>query len=635
MMKNEETRLLPAAAYAQSCYEGHEAARATDRREDTSWKAGPYYQWLLLDLEENCFVSLLRLRFAPTEGYYHYHIEYSADRMNWLLLTEKYYDTPERAEGEEFPVEQHCRYLRITVSYCSVSRDVEIRDVSVYGRTDGEMPAPAGIEKGRKAAVLADEISGFEVFTAGEIEPGWNPQALTTEQAGAYIGFRDIHFEKGTDQLRFMLGTPLKSKTHFLDIRAALDAPDGATVGRIHICRQWKVWSEIAMEIRNPDGSLITGQHSLYIVLDRIDEGQAMQLLYAAVAKTPVLSTLPLEYREDLMKWPEEQADYRIFFGNMHCHTAFSDGSATPEFAYAYARDTAGMDFLGITEHSNCLDEAFDCSQSRKFRDIKACAEAMTEDDRFAALYGSETTWYNQFGHMNIYCADFYLNSYEFRFDDCLAYYGKLKQYPYIISQWNHPWSCGSRHLDLFQPYDEELDRITYTLELNDIEMPEEDVLKWYILALDAGWHIAPVGNQDNHREDWGTENGIRTGVIAKHLTPGHIYDAMKNLRVYFTGAPGIRVIYRLNGAIQGSFTDSRQGLRLSLDGSVEEGHRFTRVDVYGEHGRIVHRENLEGRELHYEAELPTGERYYFVKLVREDNRYAVTAPVWVRNNYQ
>ena len=39
--------------------------------------------------------------------------------------------------------------------------------------------------------------------------------------------------------------------------------------------------------------------------------------------------------------------------------------------------------------------------------------------------------------------------------------------------------------------------------------------------------------------------------------------------------------------------------------------------------------------ELHYEAELPTGERYYFVKLVREDNRYAVTAPVWVRNNYQ
>ena len=632
MMRNEETRLLPATAYAQSCVEGHEAGRAIDHREDTSWKAGPYYQWLLIDLEENCFVSSLHVRFAQIEGYYHYHIEYSADRMNWLLLTEKYYDTPEDPEGESFPVEQQCRYLRITVSYCSASRDVEIRDVSVYGCPADEAPQIQGIAKGRIAAVKADEIHGFETFTAEEIEPGWNPEALTTEQTGAYIGFKDVLFEKGMDQVRFMLGTPLKSKTHFLDIRAALDVPDGITAGKIHICRQWKAWSEIAMELRLPDGNLIEGRHSLYLVLDRIDEGQAMQLLYASVAKSPTLSEQPLEYKEDLMKWPEEQADYRIFFGNMHCHTAFSDGSATPEYAYNYARNVAGLDFLGITEHSNCLDEAFECSQSRKFRDIKACAEAMTEDDRFVALYGSETTWYNQFGHMNIYCADFYLNSYEFRFDDCLTYYRKLKQYPHIISQWNHPWSCGNRHLDLFQPYDEELDRITYTLELNDIEMPEEDVLKWYIIALDAGWHIAPVGNQDNHREDWGTENGIRTGVIAKHLTAGHIYDAMKKLRVYFTGAPGIRVIYRLNGAIQGSFTDNREGLKMTVDASVEKGHRFTRIDVYGEHGKIVHRENLEGRELHYEAELPAGERYYFVKLVREDNRYAVTAPVWIED---
>ena len=87
-MRNEEMRLLPAAAYAQSCVEGHEAGRAIDYREDTSWKAGPYYQWLLIDLEENCFVSSIHVRFAPIEGYYHYHIEYSTDRMNWLLLTE-------------------------------------------------------------------------------------------------------------------------------------------------------------------------------------------------------------------------------------------------------------------------------------------------------------------------------------------------------------------------------------------------------------------------------------------------------------------------------------------------------------------------------------------------------------------
>ena len=625
--------LLPVIAYSQSSYEGHEAGKAFDHNRGTSWKAGPYYQWIMADLQRNCSVSSLQLKFAPIKGYYHYHIEYSSDRMNWFLLTEKYYDAPEKPEGETFPVEQKCRYIRITVSYCSVSREVEISDICIYGIPCEPAQAATDLRGHRVAAVRADEIDGFEQFTVEDAEPGWNPQALTTNKAGAYIGFRGILFENGIDQLRIMLGTPLKSKEHFLDIRVTLDSPNGLTVGKLHICRQWKAWSEIAVELLLPDGKQITGIHNLYIVLDKADEPQEMQLLFLKLAKHPVLSARPLEYSEDLLKWPEEEENYRIFFGNMHCHTAFTDGSATPEYAYAYARDVAKLDFLGITEHSNCLDEAFDCSLSRKFRDIKECAERFTEPDRFAALYGSETTWYNQFGHMNIYCADFYLNSYEFKFDDCLTYYGKLKQYPHIISQWNHPWSCGNRHLDLFQPYDPELDRISYTVELNDIEMTEDKVLTWYIIALDAGWHIAPVGNQDNHREDWGTENGIRTGVIANHLTAGHIYDAMKHLRVYFTGAPGIRVIYRLNGFIQGSFTDSRKGLHLTVNASDDEGLRFSRIDVYGEHGRIVYQDTLNSSTVNYEAELPAGERYYFVKLVREDNRYAVTAPVWVTDD--
>ena len=633
-MKNEGMLLLPAIAFSQSCYEGYEASKAIDHNENTSWKAGPYYQWLLIDLQNVCYVSSVHIQFFSPQGYYHYHIEYSFDRMNWRLLSEKKDDVPEPMEGTAYTVKQKCRYIRITVSYCSVSRDVEIRDVCVYGQECAQTPAVVDIREHRIEAVHADDIVGFEEYTAEEIEPGWNPRALTTDKASAYIGFRDVNFDGRFDQLRIYLGTPLKSKTHFLDIRIALDSPDGLTVGKLHICRQWREWSEIAVELLLPDGSSISGAHNLYIILDAIDQPQNMELLYLELAKHPVLSTQPLDYKEDLLIGTgdqEKEAEYQVFFGNMHCHTAFSDGSATPEVAYAYARD-AKLDFLGITEHSNCLDEAFDCDKSRKFRDLKAQAEAMTEPGRFVALYGSETTWYNQFGHMNIYCADFYLNSYEFKYDDSLAYYRKLKQYPYIISQWNHPWSCGNRHLDLFQPYDEELDRITYTMELNDIEMPEEKVLTWYIIALDAGWHIAPVGNQDNHREDWGTENGIRTGVIAKRLTAGHIYDAMKNLRVYFTGAPGIRVIYRLNGMMQGSVTDSRNGLHLSVSASVNEQHRFTRIDVYGEHGRIVYQDTLDSDSLNYEAELPCGERYYFVKLVREDNRYAITAPVWITN---
>ena len=47
------------------------------------------------------------------------------------------------------------------------------------------------------------------------------------------------------------------------------------------------------------------------------------------------------------------QPQVSVFFGNLHSHTALSDGSGTPAEAYEHARDTAGLDFLAITEHNH------------------------------------------------------------------------------------------------------------------------------------------------------------------------------------------------------------------------------------------------------------------------------------------
>ena len=117
-----------------------------------------------------------------------------------------------------------------------------------------------------------------------------------------------------------------------------------------------------------------------------------------------------------------------MYFGNLHSHTGFTDGSRTPAYAYDYARYVAKLDFLGVTEHSN-----------------------------------------------------------------------------------------------LFEPYDPELDQVIYTIELNSVEVSEENSLMYYIHALDQGWHISPVGSQDNHRENWGTENDIRTGAILRQLAKGRL----------------------------------------------------------------------------------------------------------------
>src|SRR5438876_2999101 len=43
----------------------------------------------------------------------------------------------------------------------------------------------------------------------------------------------------------------------------------------------------------------------------------------------------------------------RVFFGNLHSHTAYSDGTGTPQEAYDYARTTGKLDFLCISEHNH------------------------------------------------------------------------------------------------------------------------------------------------------------------------------------------------------------------------------------------------------------------------------------------
>lgn len=43
-------------------------------------------------------------------------------------------------------------------------------------------------------------------------------------------------------------------------------------------------------------------------------------------------------------------AQETVFFGNLHSHSSYSDGSGTPREAFIYARDTAKIHFLALTE---------------------------------------------------------------------------------------------------------------------------------------------------------------------------------------------------------------------------------------------------------------------------------------------
>lgn len=614
-------------AYAQSCLEGYDPQYALSSDPQTCWMAEPYYQWWLMDCGSLCRIESICVRTGIEEGvFYRYVIEYSEDRINWTELCEKRDDEKPLLEGELYPADIAARYIRILMTYCSKGETVCLRDVVVTGEAIAAGDNSEQILDWRKRvrAASCQAASGFVAESTGELEPGWTDTMMNCRNGVSYLMFAGVDFDVlKAEQLRGMFRLPNKDKTLHLQVKICLDALGGTVIGNMDLHRQYTEWLQFACDLEP-----VTGVHDIYFMVTHVDAPQELGVLWLELCPRPVLSTNIVDHADEVVS---EEGEFHAYLGTMHSHTGFSDGSKVPNYAYDHARYVAKMDFLGITEHSNLYDDTFDAAKSRKWRDIKQFAEEKTENGKFLALMGSETTWYNQFGHMNIYGADFFLNPYEIKYNDTSQYYAMLKKFPRVINQWNHPWSCGNRHLDMFEPYDAQLDEVMYTVEINSIELPENDGLFYYIHALDVGWHVSPVGSQDNHRPDWGTENSIRTGIVARRLTKADFYDAIRRHRTYYSCAHTMRLQYFVNGAIMGSVIPKTDTYRFEIQVTNDPQEAILdRIDILGEHGEVLASKGIDGHECHVTRDITNQHKYFFVKVFQKDGGFAATAPVWI-----
>lgn len=625
-------------ATAEQSLEGHEANKAIDGQSDTYWAGGLYYISWELDLGSR--YELDRIQLCTGSGpdeYTHYIVQCSVDRLNWQTVAEKR-DHRCSAEGEQFEIGDTAKYIRITFTYCSSGETVKLRDVKIFG-CKAALQSEAEVDERRSPkafyAVNIDDARGFEVMDVEDSEPGGPVgQVLSGGEVGSYVIYRKVDFTAdGVNQLRGMFGFSDMDREKRIKLEVRLDGPDGVCLGTVELFRQWKRWSNLAGDLQH-DGQAerLSGVYDVCLIVSEAAEGQSLLIHWLAfVQGTPL--PVPRTRPADL---PEPAGEYQIYYGNLHSHTALSDGIGVPEEAYDFARYTAGIDFLAITEHSNLYDHDLDWKLSRKWRDIQEMAEQKTEEGKFLALFGAETTWYNQFGHMNTYAMDCFINTYETRYNDVNCYYETIKQYPESIHQWNHPWSCGVRHHDEFEPYDEAVDQVLHMIELNPMESPDMGGLFYYIRALDKGWHVAPVGSQDNHQGQWGSQNTLRTAILVERLTREHFYDAARRQRVYFTSALHLQVWFRINGEIMGSRLKGGEELNVAVKASYGQatGRRIVKAELYGEQGRVLEQIELDAAELNWNLTLPAQEeqRYYFVKVYQDDGEFAVTAPIWILN---
>lgn len=329
---------------------------------------------------------------------------------------------------------------------------------------------------------------------------------------------------------------------------------------------------------------------------------------------------------------------YHVYYGHLHNHTYNSDGTGSPASAYNYARNIAGLDFLGIADHS---DNRNDLDQE-EWTDTKNQANAYTTDGVFVAFHGFE--WTNdQIGHITVVNSD--------NFTTVAAtptFYGLLNWLSdkNVVAFFNHPGFADNNGAYSYNS------SATPSLKIVGMELwNKTDGFSTYYYnsgrisgdnkgnfdeALTNGWFIGAEGSGDDHSSTWGTAQTYRMAILANNLTKNDLFEALKVRRFYSTMEPDIRLSFKINDNEMGSILPYGN-FPIQIQASDGGGDVFTKVVMYDKNHNVV-KSWLPGQNsftINDNINTQPGD-YYYIKVLQADSSatsgQAISSPIFITN---
>ena len=359
------------------------------------------------------------------------------------------------------------------------------------------------------------------------------------------------------------------------------------------------------------------------------------------------------------------QAQYQLYFGQLHSHTQYSDGAGSLESALDYVKnlpESANVQFVAFTDHSNYFDTTgaanpegalYDmslasASSQETWNSYRSSVAAFNEANAgsLVALAGFEMTWSGGPGHINTFNTPGIVSRNNSTLNNKTDYAGMRAYYALLsqqegadsLSQFNHPGNTFGTFGD-FAFWDPVIDSRMYMVEAGNGEgqigaggyYPSYE---YYTMALDKGWHLAPTNNQDNHKGRWGNANDARDVILTDDFSEEGIYDALRAMRMYATEDKNLEIGYTVNGMLLGSsLTEVPEKLDIHVTvNDPDANDTITKVEVIVNSGKTAYTWDDP-------AVLATGDlsvtldpdySYYYIRVTQGDGDLAVTAPVWV-----
>ncbi len=347
------------------------------------------------------------------------------------------------------------------------------------------------------------------------------------------------------------------------------------------------------------------------------------------------------------------------YFGNLHSHTAYSDGNKdatttgcnNPTCSFAYAKASQHFDFLGISEHNHSSAGL----QISNFHQGYNEALAANQENVFLCLWGMEwgVTTNPSDGHVVIYGFGNQLLGWESgNFDvyvaksDYDALFKKVKNNPNAFCYLAHPGYNDFGYLTS-NPYNSAYDSaivavpfrsgLAFSTNTSYSDYPTGDYLMYYRILLSKGYKVGAGYDHDNHYTTFGRNNAGRLVILSPSLTTNDFFTAMKNMHFYGSDDWNAKIDFKINSTeIMGNIVTASINPTISVVHNDEDGETADSIKIWagisgsGILPSVIFSAKSTNVLTFVDTNLTnTIQKYYFVEIIQQDGQRIVTSPIW------
>ncbi|MEG2596821.1 MAG: CehA/McbA family metallohydrolase [Oscillospiraceae bacterium] len=345
------------------------------------------------------------------------------------------------------------------------------------------------------------------------------------------------------------------------------------------------------------------------------------------------------------MKHTDSEAKMNYYRGDLHSHTAFSDGVGTPEIAFRRVCQEGNLDFFTVSDHGVFY------TPYRAFETIRAAEEFVTptffpiaaqEADVYFEIEDDYGLMVQQGGELLTFQAEGWAEVKSW--DDFFACIGEN---PCLMLGIPHPSDVGGKTSTIWNGYN-----LPFLTEprakkyLRFVEILNSPTFEAYNLlheriwsqALDFGYRVCPTAGSDSHSWNWG-EGAIwsRTVIMAPELSGEALLDSMKSNRVYVTESGNVKLQFQVNGVHMGGTIPASDFYLADFSFDVfkpaNENERIVKAELFSDYGDVVDSIDLNRIRGNYTlSSRNRSSRYFYLRLTDAAGDRTWSAPIWTDN---